>query len=223
MKRKRTVAIVAFFAVALIVTLTALTLGFLGDSVFIDNKFIIGRNKSKVEEETDNYSQTNGTKNYKKEVTVKNEDNVPCYVRVFMDFSNSDAEAKSKFSNKSAEENPEATDFYTNSDYKTELAKATNTVAEKWMYVPDTDATLGGYYYYKIPIDPGTSTDTLIKQVQVNNQSEIKDFNILVYSETVRADDPAPDWSKLTDAQKTEWANKAKAAWTSFLTTPTSP
>lgn len=228
MKRKRTVVIAAAVAAACAVALSALTLGFLGDSTGIANKFIIGHNKSTVEEEDDNYSQTTNLKDYKKEVTVKNEDNVPCYVRVYMDFSNSVAEGKSKLSNKAESQAPTDDDFYKNSAYKTALAAATNTVAEKWFFIPESDVTdgtiLGGYYYYAIPIDPDKSTDTLIKQVRVDNGTNadtIKDFNILVYSETVRSDDDAPDWSKLSNAEKAQWVTKAKDAWKAFLTIPT--
>ena len=223
MKKKKTVAAAAAAVVGLIVGLSAVTLGFLGDSVGIGNKFTIGHNKSKVDEKTDNYNQTTGDKTYTKEVRVQNEDNVPCFVRVYMDFSNSVAEGKCEFSNDEKEKGESAA-FYSNDAYRSELAAATNTTAEKWIYVPHADdSLLGGYFYYIIPVDPGESTDTLIKQVKIANGDSadaIKDFNILVYSETVRSDEKAPDWSKLSNAEKEAWAIKAKTAWKSFLNVP---
>ncbi|MBO5561529.1 MAG: hypothetical protein J6A07_07725 [Firmicutes bacterium] len=218
MKKKKTVAAAAAAVVGLIVGLSAVTLGFLGDSVGIGNKFTIGHNKSKVDEITDNYNQTTGDKTYTKEVRVQNEDNVPCFVRVYMDFSNSAAEDKCEFSN---DEKGDSAVFHSNDAYRSELAAATNTTAEKWIYVSHADdSLLGGYFYYIIPVDPGESTDTLIKQVKIkngDNADAIKDFNILVYSETVRSDEKAPDWSKLSDEEKEAWAIKAKTAWESFL------
>ena len=77
----------------------------------------------------------------------------------------------------------------------------------KWRFVPDNDTTvLKGYYYYTEPVEPNESTETLFKQVKVQNASneDVKAFNVLVYSETVQAQGYA-DY---------------EAAWADFLSEP---
>lgn len=227
MKRKKTVALAILFG-GIAVALSSVTLSFLGGNASLINNFLIGHNKSSIDEEFEGGTQTTGSKVFGKIVKVKNEDNVPCYVRVYMDFSNSDAENKSKLSNddKTNTESQfyEAAKAISDSDgkdtYIEQLASATGTVAPAWIYVPDTD--LGGYYYYLLPLEPNTETGSLIQQVKVENgadEGSIKDFNIFVYSETVGTKDSASDvnWESLTPEEKEAWKTKALNAWTEFL------
>ena len=143
------------------VGVTALTLGFLGDNTAITNKFKIGHNKSSVDEDVGDLAQSTGTKYHKKIVKIKNEDNVPCYVRVYMDFSDSTYAERSSLSNESAEtaEAAENLTYYSaerkidtadgKNTYIEMLADATNTTAKKWVFIPESDkdgVLLGGYY-----------------------------------------------------------------------------
>ena len=243
MNKKRKLVAVAVLAIMAVVGATALTLGFLGDNTAITNKFKIGHNKSSVYEELGDLAQSTGTKYHKKIVKIKNEDNVPCYVRVYMDFSDSAYADKSYLSNGSAETAEAAGNltYYSakrkidGSDdvetYIEKLASATNTTAEKWVFIPETTDTdgalLGGYYYYIVPVEPGKSTDSLIQWIKIENGAtadDIKAFNVLVYSETVKAtEEPVTDeqWDDLNDTDKETCLTNAKNAWIDFLTVPT--
>ena len=241
MNKKRKLVAVAVLAAMAMVGVTALTLGFLGDNTAITNKFKIGHNKSSVDEDVGDLAQSTGTKYHKKIVKIKNEDNVPCYVRVYMDFSDSTYAEKSSLSNGSAEtaEAAKALTYYsaerkidTNDDKETyieRLAAAANTTAQKWVFIPEsgTDgALLGGYYYYIVPVEPGKSTDSLIQWIKIENGDDadnIKAFNVLVYSETVRAPEkPVTDaeWAALDDEGKETCLKNARNAWIDFLTVP---
>ena len=244
MNKKRKLVAVAVLVAMAMVGVTALTLGFLGDKTAITNKFKIGHNKSSVEEDVGDLAQSTGTKYHKKIVKIKNEDNVPCYVRVYMDFSDSTYAKKSSLSNESAEtaEAAGALTYYSaerkidtsdgENTYIEMLAAAANTTAKKWVFIPENDtedgALLGGYYYYIVPVEPGKSTDSLIQWIKIENEDDannIKAFNVLVYSETVRAPEkPVKDaeWAALDSEEKKNCLTNARNAWKDFLTVPES-
>ena len=58
-----------------------------------------------------------------------------------------------------------------------------------WAYIPTSEnETLGGYYYYKEPIQPGETTKLLLNQVKVrfDSDADIKDFDIIVSADSVQ-------------------------------------
>ena len=77
-----------------------------------------------------------------------------------------------------------------------------------------------------MPVEPGKSTDSLIQWIRIENgdiADNIKPFNVLVYSETVRAPEkPVKDaeWDAFGDAEKNTCLTNAIKAWKDFLTVP---
>ena len=92
---------------------------------------------------------------YKKEISVVNQGNSPCYIRVYADFSDSNVRSRSYFSNNQDGEQ----DFYSAQRSNTGNTYIANleTVAPNWRFVPDDDeaSELAGYYYYTKKVDPG--------------------------------------------------------------------
>lgn len=192
------------------------TLAYLGAKKYADNKIKVGTDIAEVSEtftEPSTQQQNNETT---KEIKVKNTGSVPCFVRVYAEFSDSEIASIAKVNNDDTN-----TFNYTWDAYKTELAKTTNTLAADWQYIPESgtgsDSVLGGYFYYTkvVPVDNATSS--LIKKVQVNyktdNIDEIRDYEMIVYTETVQT----------VDTNGTEYSdNQWRTAWERFLkkTTP---
>ena len=149
-----------------------------------------------------------GANIYQKLVTVKNTGKNPCFVRVFMDFSDSETKKSTYFfkPNDGVDIPTEAPDSNTNigtwvkaSDWKPD---------NDWEYVENGD--LGGFSYYKKPVDVGCSTSPLISWVRTDfdNETKITDYQILVYSETVQ----------IVEMNGTEYNNTSyQTAWANFL------
>ena len=135
---------------------------------------------------------------FQKEIAVKNNGTAPCFVRVYMQFSDSRIKDISKFSD-ADEENFRAWDEYIN------YIKSKN-----WEYLPESEenGNLGGYFYYKSPLNPEDSTGLLLKKVRTDylDSEQISEFQIIVYSETVQAVDD--QGSIIADC---------KEAWRQFL------
>lgn len=128
---------------------------------------------------------------YKKEISVVNQGNSPCYIRVYADFSDSNVRSRSYFSNNQDGEH----DFYSAQRSNTGNTYIANleTVAPNWRFVPDDDeaSELAGYYYYTKKVDPGEKTDPLFTYVKTKNENldQIQQYDILVYSESVQLSD----------------------------------
>ena len=215
--KKRKKIIVAAAISALVIGISCITVSYLGSTDSLDNKFRIGHNKSSVDEEFEPKIQQTGVNIYKKTVAVKNENNVPCYARLYVDFTDSVSAEKSYFSNdKYTDDNGTGCDFYSavrnvSEDTFVKHLNDNDSEGAKWVFVPDNqtgaDAVLAGYYYYTGVLEPGESTESLFKQVKVVNRDsndDINAFNVLVYSETVQA----------------KGYTNYKAAWTEFLKQP---
>jgi hypothetical protein len=159
-----------------------------------------------------------GDNDFTKKVQVTNEDNTSAYIRVFMDFSDSDIKDKAKIMVKTSD----GTDIYYDADGFAEKSAA----HPKWVYIPETEesdsdedsALLGGYYYYTEPVAPGESTDSLMEGVRVTyeNATQIRDFDILVVADSIQTyvfDDTKEvddgyvenDNSKVDDGWKIAW------------------
>ena len=66
---------------------------------------------------------------------------------------------------------------------------------------------LSGYYYYTVPVQPGESTEPLIRWVMTYFEGTVKVYDILVYTETVQTVGiDGTDYS-------TNWAD----AWKAYL------
>lgn len=92
-------------------------------------------------------------------------------------------------------------------DTKT-YAEAVNTVtdvAPGWVYIENEDP-LSGYYYYTEPLDPGEATPPLFSYITTVMGTDIKAFDIQVYSESVQTvDSSGTDRANAADGYKTVW------------------
>ena len=145
---------------------------------------------------------------YKKEITISNNGNTPCYIRVYMDFSDSKVRNRSYLSNdpkKSAESFYSAKRETTGETYIAKLSE----VAPNWAFVPDSDdSPLAGYYYYTKLVPVGQSTEPLFTYVNTYNETndDIQQYDIIVYSESIQKSDiDGKEYDDYVDA------------WTDFL------
>ena len=145
---------------------------------------------------------------YKKEITISNNGNTPCYIRVYMDFSDSKVRNRSYFSN---DWDGSTGHFYsakretTGETYIAKLSEA----APNWAFIPDSDdSPLAGYYYYTKLVPVGQSTKPLFTYVKTHNETndDIQQYDIIVYSESIQKSD--------IDGKV---YNNYEEAWTDFL------
>lgn len=133
-----------------------------------DNVVGIGHNESGIEEEFPSPTPViPGQDNtYTKKVTVKNNDSVPCYIRVSVAFSDSHIGAATSL---------------------------TGLNTTDWVFCSEEeDLKLGGYYYYKKAIAPGESSSPLFEGVKVSSDADFSfsvfgdTFDVIVYEESVQ-------------------------------------
>ncbi|MGN1411908.1 MAG: hypothetical protein ACI4WH_05280 [Oscillospiraceae bacterium] len=180
------------------------------------NQFIVGENENKITERFNPPSEQIANSNkYQKQVQVENTGSVPCYVRVYVSFSDSQILNYSKFSDD--EILTESTTFYSaNPSAENSFAKYLqgNNNSGKWTYIEtDTNnSNLNGYYYYTEPIAPNESTEPLFRWIDTdydNNGNAIQQYEVLVYLETVQT----LDTNGNTYTGDSPW----KSAWEEFL------
>lgn len=172
------------------------------------NDFVVGRGDDTVEETFNKPTKLSvGSANpFQKQVQVKNTGENPCFVRVYMDFSDSSVKGMTYFYDvtKDSESMPIFYQMDNNGDYvldaegnkiilpdwykanSVDTEGTENWLDEKWVYVSDTDNGLYGYFYYTVPLDPDASTEDLINWVTTVFGDKVKQFDIYVYSETVQ-------------------------------------
>lgn len=205
MKRKKLILIILSLAVVLAVI--GITLAYFTANKSVDNAITIGKNEIEVSEDfVPPAEQTTDTK-YKKQISVVNTGNVDCYVRVYADFSDEAIREKSYFSN---DTDMETAQYYSAVRDMTNDNTYVNHLPEGWVFVPDnsSETKLAGYYYYTEPIKPNESTPPLFTFVRTeyDNANDIKQYDIIVYSESVQT----------TDSSGNEYADYT-AAWNDFL------
>ena len=122
---------------------------------------------------------------YKKKIQVRNNGTVPCYARVYVDFSNSEVRDVSWFSKDginyySASRNLENDDAYINH------------LPVKWKFIPDNSelSSLAGYFYYTDPLDPdgndiSEELFTFVKTIYPDNIAP-QQYDIIVYAESIQ-------------------------------------
>ena len=165
---------------------------------------------------TEVFTQPNQEQNfaYRKLVKIDNTGSVPCYIRVRMEFSNSDVQNVASFSAANQGENDTAPDDSTfkSAQIKTETDYYINNLPDGWVYVweknPQSPTVTNGYYYYTEAVPAGESTNALISWVKMNydNISDIQAHDLYIYAESVQTVDPN------TGTEYTDW----KDAWYSF-------
>ena len=208
-KQKKLLIFLSVCIVALLtsVILVAAYFSVLGNK---DNKVTVGHNTIEISEDfSPPTEQITGENQYKKQVRVQNTGDVPCYIRVYADFSDSSVRANSAFSN-------DGTDFYSakrDINSSTSYVYKLSVAAPGWTFEPDyAGNSLAGYYYYTIPVQPGDYTESLFSYVKTTNPdvTDIKQYDIIVYSESIDVigDDGTP---------YEETSGKWRNAWTDFL------
>lgn len=164
----------------------------------LKNQFTVGHSSITIEEEFKPPKELEAGKNiFKKRVQIKNDGTVPCFIRVYTDFSSSKIKKLASIS-------PDGIDFIPAESYQDHLP-------EGWEYIEETDTLLGGYYYWTMPVEVGDVTAPLFDTVKVTfeNVDQVKDFDIILYSECVQVLDK--------DGAEFPGAEPWKQAWTEFL------
>ena len=172
-------------------------LAYMTDGGELTNTLTVGENIIEVDENFPDPEIETGENTYTKDVKVKNTGDVPCYVRVFLEFSDNDVRGESKVS-------PDGTTFYTMSEFNSHLP-------EGWVYVNDAADALAPYYYYTAPLAVNASTPSLIKSVKTTfaTADNIEPFDIYVYAESIQTLDKYGQAFTGTD----QW----RSAWTEYL------
>lgn len=142
----------------------------------LKNTFSIGTNTTSVIEEFEPPRELKtGDNIYKKKVQVENTGTVPCFVRVFVDFSDSGIRELSQFS-------PDGLKYYPISEY-------IHYLPDGWNYISESeDERLGGFYYYEKAVGAGEKTAPLFEKVKTSfdTADQVVDYEIIVYSESER-------------------------------------
>ena len=194
-KKLKLPIIAACAALSLGIGYMAGTSAYFTDAGSVTNEMSTGHNTTEIVE-TFTPPKTipkNSETPYTKDVTIKNTGTVPCYVRVFLDFSDQTARDSSVVSG-------DGTNYYSMADYASHLPSG-------WAYV--STGNLAGYYYYTNILNPGETTNSLLKSVKttLSNYESQNDFDILVHEELVQSDKADGSGSQAYDA-----------AWKEFLT-----
>ena len=127
-------------------------------------------------------------------------------MRVYLDFSDSRVRDNATINYKVGNTDKQGTWAQFLADFPNDSTQT------DWKYVPDSDATLGGYFYYTKILTPGETTPSLIEGVKTTfpNTDSIRDFDIVVYSESVQTSEIDSAGTKYQDG---DW----RIAWTIFL------
>ena len=226
MNKKNLIILLGTMAAAVACSVgVGVTLAYLGAKDAKTNTVQVGHDKAKISEVWEEPSkQVMNNPAQTKEVTVENTGTVPCFVRVYAEFSDSEVREQ-------AQASIDGTNFFSWEDYKTRMTAGS--LSEDWTFIPETGTAqpepLRGYFYYQKILSPGETTSPVLKQVKVDytggdpqesNIDRIRDFEIIVYSETVQTTETG-GLEKNGESvygyeyQASEWLD----AWKSFLKT----
>ena len=187
--KKSAIVLSAFLSVLIITLGIGVTIAYLGRSAAKDNTIIVGIGDASIDEEFSEPSiQRMVNDNMQKEVAVKNTGTVPCFVRVYAEFSDSEvAENASIYSYGVKLDWDDYKEALTDEDFSLD-----------WQFIPLSGGSepreLRGYFYYKRILQPGESTSKLIEAVATDFRTDPDDSNIdriipyemIIYSETVQ-------------------------------------
>jgi len=219
--KKRTIIIVCSAVLAIALLSIGITYAYLGTNEEKKNKVMVGRDTVSITENFPEVSEQSMVNEHTKKVQITNTGSVPCYVRVYAEFSDSRIAEKAKVDGCNLKDTAW-------SDFKTALSGENN--SSEWVYV--SDGKLSGYFYYKKRVMPGNSTSKLIEKVKVDyrdpanntedsNIDKIQPYEMIVYTETVQSTDiDGTEYgvNKLTVNNIEYAADKQwELAWKSFL------
>lgn len=155
------------------------------------NNLSVGHNEIEAVEEFDPPPKLEKDTTFRKTVQVRNTGNVPCYVRVFAEFSDSEIKKIARFS-------ADGKSFTSVSEYQKNPPKG-------WVYDASTS-----YYYYTSPVQPGEETPALFHSVRVvfPNEQSVREFQVIVTADSIQT--AGSDGAEI---------NNYKTAWDTFLAT----
>lgn len=199
---KRMKVIIAVAALTVAVGVGAVS-AYLTDQAAQRNTIVIGSNTIELVENYEPPEKINtvGDTVFKKEVQVKNVGNVDCYIRVFCEFSDPVMRDMAAISFNSWGGQMSDKEFH-------------ESPPKGWAYYGE--GPLSGYFYYTEKLRPGDSTGRLLDRVKITvpeGFSDIRDFEIIVYAESVQAVKAGG-----TDGNRKEYENYMEA-WTDLLET----
>jgi alternate signal-mediated exported protein len=201
---------------------------------YVDNEFSGGNNEIEIKETFQSPEKlVPGVNSYTKKVAVENTGNVPCYVRVFADFSEGDIRAISGLQSGdgpyySAEFEDMAEDLKDDQgNVVINKESYVKHLPDGWVYLPETDSVedttetaMGGWYYYTKPLEAGQRTPDLFDSVLTyfRTEEDIAEYNIIVYSESVQIRDTegnlmtteSTDAATGTDNTEESWESRWK-------------
>lgn len=143
-----------------------------------DNTFHVGNNSIEIVEEYEPPRKLETGENvFLKRVQVKNTGSVPCFVRVFADFSDYAIREHAEISS-------DGTIYHIAEAYAEHLPYG-------WVFIGEDESLLGGFYYYTKPLEPGTTTVSLFEKIKCSFDSadQIRPFDILIAAESVQIRD----------------------------------
>lgn len=161
--------------IALIGVVSAVSISYLQSKSVVTNKFTVGHNDTQIVETYTKPGSISNGQVINKKVQVKNNSNVPCYVRVFaVPSSNPGGSVKLNIEG-------------------TVDGSLSTTTGKDWFHEGGDDA----YYYYKKVLNPGETTTPLFNSVTVVNASYNADLNesltaenlqVIVYEESQQSE-----------------------------------
>lgn len=214
MKRKTKIIAATVSAVCVVLVAVGVVFAYMTDSREKDNSFTVGYDSIEIVEDFSPPSQQQPTTTYKKQVQIKNNGNVPCYIRVYADFSDSTVRSRSYFSD--SDDISADTYYYSANRDTTAPDSYVKHLPDGWEFVPDNDTeypALAGYYYYTQPVQPNDSTPSLFKHIKTvyTDESEIRQYDVMVYAESVQT--VLKDGTQKDGTQSDDY----KKVWNDFL------
>jgi predicted ribosomally synthesized peptide with SipW-like signal peptide len=170
------------------------TLSYMTDKDDATNITTIGENEIEIKERFIPPDElVPGENAYEKDIQILNTGDIPCYVRVFVDFSDNDVRNASTLSS-------DGTTYYSMSEFKNHLPSG-------WTYIGDAGNALSPYFYYTSAIEPGESTNSLVKMIKTTfkNKEAIEDYDVLVSAESVQVLDKNGDPFNGDNAWQQAW------------------
>ena len=201
MKKNTKIILIVAALIVVLLAITALVYAYLSDQGTKENNFKVGNNSVEVDEDFNPPPELeDGDNPFIKKVRAENTGNVPCYIRVFFDFSDSAVKENAEISAVDTTD-PDASSWYSYEEYKEHLPTG-------WVYISlDEDPLLGGYFYYTAPLAVGESTSYLFQAVNARFENEyaVTDFEIIITTDSVQVTDKYGKEFEGDDAYKKAW------------------
>lgn len=152
-------SLIVICGLILISSTISITVAFLTKKNNINNEFILGTVSTSIEETFEN--------NIKENVSIKNTGNVKSFIRASIIITYKDT------NNVILLEQPEK-----DTDYSIDISSSSN-----WLY-----NELDGFYYYKLPVEPGNNTDILINECKNIKEYDDKILNVDIVTQSIQAE-----------------------------------